>query len=331
MQARVVSTLEKYVRAATSESGAVVVIDPATGDLLASVSYPSESIWKARSAVLDSIPENSELSYSLLDRSRYGLYPPGSSFKIVTAIAALQSSPEAETKRFECKRLPDGRIGNYVRGWGKPIRDDALDKEPHGSVDMAQGLIHSCNAYFAQLGTYLVGAPQLLRVADLFGIRVASPSTAAQLQDALPQAAYGQGQVVASPLQMARVAGSVGNGGKVVLNRIVLGETIPAGKPCLTANQTARLAQYMRRVVTEGTGREANRSGVPLAGKTGTAEILNKPSHAWFIGFAPYGSGSKKIAFAILIENGRYGGRSAAPAAVEIVDAAAELGLIGRE
>jgi cell division protein FtsI/penicillin-binding protein 2/cell division protein FtsW (lipid II flippase) len=331
MQARVTSILEKYVRAAKSAGGAIVVVDPVSGDLLSAVSYPSEYIWKARSAVPDSIAENSELSDSLLDRARYGLYPPGSSFKIVTAMAALQSSPEAETTRFECKRLSDGRIGNYVRGWGKPIRDDVLDKEPHGSVDMAQGLIHSCNAYFAQLGTYLVGAEPLLRVADLFGIRVASPNTAAQLRDALPQASYGQGQVVVSPLQMARVAGSVGNGGQVVLNRIVLEETIPAGKPCLTSDQAARLAQYMRRVVTEGTGRESNRSSVPLAGKTGTAEILNKPAHAWFVGFAPYGSASKKIAFAILIENGRYGGHAAAPAAAEIVDAAVEFGLVGRE
>jgi penicillin-binding protein A len=267
-----------------------------------------------------------------MDRVRYGLYPPGSSFKLVTAIAALQTKSDVESTRFDCKRLPDGRIGNYVRGWGRPIRDDVLDKEPHGSVDLAKGLIASCNAYFAQLGTYVVGAEPLLRTADLFGIHVASPNTPAQLKDALPQASYGQGQVVASPLQMARVAGAIGNRGKILPARIILGDLDGKAKSCLTEDQATRLSGYMRRVVTEGTGREANKSATPVAGKTGTAELNNQPAHAWFVGFAPYGTASrKKIAFSILIENGRYGGRAAAPAAAEITGSAAELGLIGRE
>ena len=75
------------------------------------------------------------------------MYPPGSSFKIITSIVALETFTNAETVRFECKRLPDGRVGNYVRGWGKPIRDDLLDKEPHGSTDLAKELIFSRNAY----------------------------------------------------------------------------------------------------------------------------------------------------------------------------------------
>jgi peptidoglycan glycosyltransferase len=309
------------------------VVDPATGGLLASVTYPWADVAKAEGVDFESdeIHENSKLNQSLLDRARYGLYPPGSAFKVVTAIAALTSGTHAEAARFECKRLRDGRVGNYVRGWGKPVRDDIIDKEPHGSVDMAGGLILSCNAYFAQLGTYLVGAQALLRAADIFGIRVASPNTVEQLKDALPQASYGQGQVVASPLQMARVVGALSNHGEVVPNRIVMEEAVPAAKSCLTAEHAALLSQYLRRAVLEGTGREARGAWAPIAGKTGTAELKNQPAHAWFIGFAPYGLGARRIAFAVLIENGRYGGRVAAPAAAEMVDAAVELGLIERE
>jgi peptidoglycan glycosyltransferase len=84
----------------------------------------------------------------------------------------------------------------------------------------------------------------------------------------------------------------------------------------------------MREVVTNGTGRRAAGAAVPIAGKTGTAELADAPSHAWFIGFAPYGGTQRKIAFAVLVENGVYGGTAAAPAAAEIVNAAAKLGLI---
>jgi peptidoglycan glycosyltransferase len=271
------------------------------------------------------------LANTLLDRARYGLYPPGSCFKLVTSIAALESKPDVEALRFDCRRLPDGRVGNYVRGWGRPIRDDVRDKEPHGSVDLAKGLILSCNAYFAQLGTYVVGAENLMRVADIFGIRAAFPNTPAQLRESLPQASYGQAQVLATPLQMARVAGAIGNEGRAVPISILPNEAGPQFKTCISAEQASRLALYMRRVVTEGTGREAAKSVVPIAGKTGTAELRNAPAHAWFEGFAPYGFGIKKIAFSVLIENGRYGGSVAAPVAAEIVDAAAELKMIRRE
>jgi cell division protein FtsW (lipid II flippase) len=333
LQIRLASILRKHILASGNKSGAAIVIDPASGDLLASVTYPWEGVGKTddRELEAEEIPENSDLGRSLLDRPRYGLYPPGSSFKLIASIAALASKSDAQTARFECKRLPDGRIGNYVRGWGKPIRDDILDKAPHGSVDMAKGLTVSCNAYFAQLGTYMVGAQELLNTAGIFGIKVASPNTVEQLQDALPQASYGQGQVVVSPLQMARVAGAISNQGRVVPSRIVMEDSKPEAKSCLAADRAAMLSQYLRSVVTDGTGREANKAKVAIAGKTGTAELKDHPAHAWFVGFAPYGLGAKKIAFAVLIENGRYGGKVAAPAAADLVNAAIELGLIRGE
>ena len=89
------------------------------------------------------------------------------------------------------------------------------------------------------------------------------------------------------------------------------------------------IAKAMRDAVTSGTGRAVNGAGVPIAGKTGTAELSGAASHAWFIGFAPYGqAGGKQIAFAVLVENGQYGGSSAAPIAGELVAAAKELGLL---
>lgn len=341
LQTAVAAVMKKYASGAGSERGAAVTLDPETGDLLASVSYPLVDIEndaprlpEMRPAT-DEIPANAGLGVSLLDRARYGLYPPGSSFKIVTAMAALTRDAQLQRATYDCRRLPDGRVGNYVKGWGRPIRDDVMDKEPHGRVDLARGIVVSCNAFFAQLGVYAVGPDALLETAGKYGIRVASPNTPARLKDALPQAAYGQGQVVVSPLQMARVAASIGNRGRIVAERLVR-EDATAEDPAvhLSPDQAALLARHLRSAVLEGTGREAAKATVPIAGKTGTAEVKNKPAHAWFVGFAPYGDGARetrKISFAVLIENGRYGGRASAPAAAEIVDAAARLGLIGVE
>jgi cell division protein FtsI/penicillin-binding protein 2 len=197
---------------------------------------------------------------------------------------------------------------------------------------MQKGIIVSCNAYFAQLGAEAVGSTALYDTATKLGISVAQPNTAKKLQQYLPQAAYGQGQVVASPFQMARVAATIANGGAAPQGRWVIDETNPRvreAQPVVDAALAAEIGRFMRGVVTSGTGRVLSKSAVPIAGKTGTAELAKAPSHAWFIGFAPYGGKSgKQIAFAVLVENGQYGGTAAAPIAGELVAAAGELGLI---
>jgi cell division protein FtsW (lipid II flippase) len=303
---------------------AAVVLDAETGDLLAVASYPfPDRLPSAASS-------EPRPGGPLLDRARYGIYPPGSTFKVVTAMAALRKDLGLVRKTFECKLLPDGREGNRVNG--RFIHDDPTVTSPHGTVDLDKGIRHSCNAYFAQLAAYELGAKPLLDTAQLFGIPVARPNTEKQLKDALPQAAYGQGQVIATPFQMARVAATVAAGGKMPEGRWISGGDNPrSGAPqtILDPQATGIVARAMRGVVTEGTAAPFL-AGVqpPIAGKTGTAEVKDQKSHSWFIGFAPYGGEARRIAFAVIVEHGGYGGRLAAPAAGEIVKRAAALGLL---
>jgi cell division protein FtsW (lipid II flippase) len=328
LQMKVAQILRNQLAQAKQDRGAAVVLDPATGDLLAAVSYPLPPEQGTQE------PAATDQPY--LDRARYGLYPPGSTFKVVTAMAALRKDPALAGKTYECVRLPDGRVGNFIKGSNRPIRDDIQDTVPHGTVNLERGIVVSCNAYFAQLGTYDLGAQALWDTANLLGITAATPNTAAQLKKSLPQSSYGQGQVVASPFQMARVAATVANGGIMPQGRWISDETntrTTAPETVLAPDAAHTLGKFMREVVTSGTGRRAAAAGVPVAGKTGTAELANNPSHAWFIGFAPYGASARqdaaqKIAFSVLVENGVYGGTAAAPAGAEIVNAAAKLGLI---
>jgi cell division protein FtsI/penicillin-binding protein 2 len=330
LQMQVAQILSAQLKSAGKDKGAAVVMDPASGDLLAAVSIPWPADTDMEPASGEAAPAPAPNAASFLDRARYGLYPPGSTFKIVTAMAALRKDPALAHKTYDCVRLPDGRVGQFMKGSKRPIRDDIQDTAPHGTVDLEKGIVVSCNAFFAQLGTYDVGAEPLWTTANLLGIATAAPNTADQLKKSLPQSSYGQGQVVASPFQMARVAATVANGGTMPQGRWITDETNErngAAQTVLPPDAAGTLAKYMREVVTQGTGRKAAAS-VPMAGKTGTAELADAPSHAWFIGFAPYGAGSRKIAFSVLVENGVYGGTNAAPAAAEIVNAAAKLGLL---
>lgn len=341
LQVRAKEILERHLRQAGVSHGALVVMEAGTGDVMAMVSAPAASPPALRE--LPATPDE------LLDRARYGQYPPGSTFKLVTAMAALRGDAALMHRTYQCRPLGDGRCGNTVAGWNRAIKDDIGDRA-HGTLDMERAIAVSCNAYFAQLGVHDVGSKALAEMADTLGLSTGDP---AALRQALPFAAYGQGPVLVTPFKMARVAAAIAAGGQMPQGRwIAGGGSAPDPNspnpnlrnpnprdPNLRDNaplrvlgqpQAAFLARAMRRVVTEGTARHVMAgSTVEMAGKTGTAQLDQGMPHAWFLGFAPFeGTGERRLAFAVIVENGGYGGRVAAPIARELMEAAKELGLL---
>jgi cell division protein FtsI/penicillin-binding protein 2/cell division protein FtsW (lipid II flippase) len=316
LQMRAREILDRHLQDAGVQNGSVVVLDAATGDVLALVSAPAPD------------PRATHTPGELLDRARYGEYPPGSTFKLVTAIAALRLDPELKHRSFLCHRLPDGRAGNTIAGWNRAIKDDIGDTA-HGTLDMEQAITVSCNAYFAQLGVHDVGSQALAETAAQFGISTGDP---ADLRRNLPFASYGQGAVLVSPFKMARVAAAIAAGGKLPEGRWIADESnlrSDAPVEVLPSDQAQFLAGAMRRVVLEGTARHVMAgTAVSIAGKTGTAQLDSGMPHAWFTGFAPYDGDAPRLAFAVLVEHGGYGGRVAAPIAREVMEAAHDLGLL---
>ena len=299
------------------KKGALVVMNAQTGDVLALVSYPAPPVTGTAT------PDE------LLDRARYGEYPPGSTFKLVTAMAALRLNPKATENTYKCSGLGDGRVGTIVPGWRRPVRDDIGD-HAHGTLNMAGAITVSCNAYFAQLGVFAVGQQALHDTSNLLGIPT---GTVAQVKQTLPFASYGQGTVVATPFKMARVAATIAAGGQIPEGRWV---TDPSNtrnaKPqaILDADSAAFLQRAMRSVVTNGTAR-GSLAGIKyeVAGKTGTAQLDEGGPHSWFAGFAPYSAPpERRLAFAVVVEHGGYGAKFAAPIAREVLEAAGELKLI---
>jgi peptidoglycan glycosyltransferase len=348
-QARVARILAKHAARTPTGKAAAVVIDPATGDVLASVSYPLPSTGfdetdgdaadrrgrpLGRPGDAGRPDDEGAEAESVFDRARYGLYAPGSTFKLVTAAAALRLDPSNWNDTFMCSRQDHGRVGARVPEYGV-VRDDPKDDHPHGSIAMRDAIVQSCNAYFAQLAAR-IGPRPLLDTAALAGISVARDNSASRLRATLAHAAYGQGDVVATPLRMARVAAAIANGGLLREPRIArapvgadlkVGPYADKGERLLTPEAAARLAGALRDAVVAGTGRSVSAHPGRIAGKTGTAEVANAPSHAWFVGFAPH-RGKRQIAFAVVFEHAGYGGAVATPAAGEIVTAAASRGLI---
>jgi cell division protein FtsI/penicillin-binding protein 2/cell division protein FtsW (lipid II flippase) len=317
LQMRAAEILARRLAAVRKDKGALVVMDAQTGEVLALVSAPAP------------LPGQAGTPDQLLDRARYGQYPPGSTFKLVTALAALRLDFALSARTFPCRPLTRGRVGARIAGWNRPIYDD-LGDTAHGMPDMARAIAVSCNAYFAQLGVDAVGAPALAAMAESLGIPVGDP---AELKRMLPFAAYGQGPVLMTPFKMARVAATIAAGGAMPQGRWVLeaSDARSAAPQRVASQEAARLiASAMRAVVTTGTARRAMAGlEVSVAGKTGTAQVGEGAPHSWFAGFAPSdGAAGNTIAFAVVVEHGGYGGQVAAPISRDLVEAARDLGII---
>src|ERR1035438_8262724 len=153
--------LERHLRQAGVLNGALGVMEAGAGDGMGMVSTPSTSPPAVRAAA----PTPDEL----LDRARYGQYPPGSTFKLVTAMAALRGDPGLTHRTYQCRPLGDGRCGHTIARWKPAIYNDIGDRA-HGTLDMERAVAVSCNAYFAQLGVRDVGSKALAEMADRLGL-----------------------------------------------------------------------------------------------------------------------------------------------------------------
>ncbi len=328
------------VAALGERRGAVVAMNPDTGAILAMASWPtfdSNAIAsQAKDAAGNLLAEAAKAAYDrdpaspLLNRATLGLYPPGSSFKVVNASAGLDSGKIDPADILDCE-------GSYTIG-GRTFGDRV-----HGPVDMRAALTVSCNNYFSHAAVN-ESASVLVNYAERFGLNSRLPlDYPAVATSSIPQPAsmdstelaatgIGQGELLLTPLQLCMVGAAVANEGREMVPhfmkevRDAQGNILERYSPKLwrqviSASTAGQVLEMMVNVVENGTGQAAQISGYRVAGKTGTAEPGNgKPNHAWFVGIAP--ADNPQVVVAVVIENsGGTGGEDAAPVAQKVMRA----------
>ena len=316
------------VQALAGRRGAVVVLDPADGAVLALASLPD---FAPESVDAEWPQLTQDAAAPLLDRAAQGQYPPGSAFKPVTLAAGLASGRVTDASTFDCP--------GYIVVAGATISD--FDKKGHGHVALPQAFTVSCNVSFVQVGLR-TGAGAIIATARALGLgrapRFQLPAAAGHLPDpgrlglrGLAQISFGQGELLVTPLQMAILAGTIGNRGVMVDPFVVAQVRAPDGqvvssfhsggaRQAIPAALASHVGRFMVSVVQSGTGTAAQIQGIAVAGKTGTAENPHGRTHAWFIGFAP--ADRPTLAVAVVLENAGVGGEVAAPVARAVLQAA---------
>ncbi len=343
------------VAALGKRRGAVVMLDPATGEILALASTPTYDA----SAIADpSTARNTfedlqaDPTQPLLPRATLGRYVPGSVFKIVTAVAGLGSG--SITPETTYKQQP-GAEKNGLLVDGFRIRDGHHPVTGSKALDLVEATEVSCNIYYALTGLATGGA-DLVGFASKMGFGAPLPfdlpTVASQVTNAdgkqpggftddveLANASYGQAETFVTPVQMALVASTVANGGDLMQPRLVTAMTGKAGTRTIgpkgmgrviSAAHAEALKAAMVRAVEGPLGRQfttgAKVPGVTTAGKSGTAELggTGEP-HSWFIGFAP--AEAPKVVIAVLVEQAGRGAEVAAPIAGDLMSLYLKSGL----
>ena len=352
--AQVITTVDRRIqeaaeRAMVGRSGAVIVMDPRNGDVLAMTSSPAFELDR----LTGNLDKDEWLKVirdpltPLMNRALQSQYAPGSVFKIVVAAAGLQEGTLTPMDRTYCNG--EFHLGNWTfKDW---------KEGGHGHVDTRTALIHSCNIFFYQAGLK-VGPAAIARYAEAFGL--GSPSgidLGGEKAGLVPfldgrrridgrkwqagdtvNMSIGQGQVLVTPMQIARMMSAVANGGVLWRPRLVQrvervdgslaysSSSKMTGRVDLSPIVWAFLRQALAGVVNEGgTGGAARIPGVEIAGKTGTAQSVSKSDsakgqdHAWFASFAP--TQDPEVVVVVLVERGGKGGQVAAPIARQIYQA----------
>jgi penicillin-binding protein A len=339
-----------FALAESGLKGAIAAIEPATGRVLALASWPSYDPnlavrggrgWQAVQERDDGV---------LLGRATQGRYPPGSTFKLVTLAAALESGRFTPSSRFVDR-------GFFVQ-YGQRISN--AGGAVYGAVDLRYALTKSINSVFAEIGATLCPTsrcPALAEQMERFGFFAPPPVelpsdevVASGLQrpgtsdlqgptDPIDPArtAIGQYTVVATPLQMAMVSAAIANGGILMRPTLIRevrkrsGEPVSQREPeeysrAISPQTAATMTTMMTDVVNEGTGVAAALDGISVAGKTGTAETgRGGLNDAWFVAFAPVEA--PRIALAVVLEDTTgFGGTAAAPIARRVLEAALQSG-----
>jgi penicillin-binding protein 2 len=333
-------------RAFEGRAGSAVALDPETGEILALTSTPAydpnEFTTGIDAALWASLARDTQTP--LMNRVIQGTYAPGSTFKIIAATAALEEGVITPATTFYCP--------GYLAVYNTVFR--CANPGGHGVMDLRQAIARSCNVYFYQVGIRLeIG--RLAKWAKLMGLGAPTgidlPSEVAGLMPSpewkmrvlktpwyageTVSVAIGQGQVSATPLQMARVAALVANGGRLVRPHLVRATAAGPVAPeppwpiGIHPETIAVVKEGMRMVVAGGTGWRARLSSVEVCGKTGSAQVVAKARlarapgvrdllpHGWFLAFAP--ADRPRIAIAVLVEHGGSGGEAAAPVARQIL------------
>jgi penicillin-binding protein A len=329
--------------------GAVVALDPRNGKVLVMAASPSfdPNLVEEHYGRISRITANCTPAAPLLNRASAGLFIPGSTFKVVTLSAALESRKFGPGSTFYDP--------GYCTVYGKQVHNFADQNGPEvfGTINLVTGLVHSVNSVFCNIGLKL-GAKRILDTARRFGFYERPPlETPADERQAsglyrdgqlyypkrdsdvdAGRLAFGQERMLVTPLQMAMVAGALGVGGKLmepqVVDRIVApgGRVVEQQHPTVirqaVSKRTAHeVAAMMRLVVREGTGTAAQISGYSVGGKTGTAETgIEGSNTTWFIAFAGKEEEQPDVAVAVVLQNqSGVGGTTAAPIARAVMQA----------
>ena len=323
---------ETAYQALGGNRGAVVVLEPSTGKILAMVSKPDfdpnaiEAEWE--NIISDTDSENS----ILVNRVTQGLYPPGSTFKILTTLEYIRENPDYHNYSYEC-------TGSIAM---ENTEIHCYNHAVHGTENLEASFAKSCNTSYANIGLGLdKKAFGQLCDSMLFGkaLPISYPSNKSSFvlketsnTDETTQTAIGQGETLVTPMHMAMIISAIANKGVLMRPYVIdhtenyKGVTVKKYRSSqygalLSEEEAAKLGEFMSLVVSEGTGSQLNGQNYQAAGKTGSAEFSNNKSesHAWFTGYA---STQEKgtIAVTVIVEKGGAGSTAAVPIAKQVFD-----------